>query len=47
MTATRDPQRLLAHALTAGDRRLAAMITARLYPAARRTVLALRERLGI
>jgi hypothetical protein len=47
MTAPRDPQRLLAHTLSAGDRRLAALITARLYPAARRTLLALRERLGI
>jgi hypothetical protein len=47
MATRRDPQRLLAHALAAGDRRLVALIAARLHPAARRTLLALRERLGI
>ena len=43
----RDPLRLLAHALEVGDMRLADLVAARLFPAAHRTVLLLRERLGI
>jgi hypothetical protein len=47
MTPDRDPLRLLAHALAAGDTRLADLVAERLFPAAQRTVVVLRERLGI
>jgi hypothetical protein len=51
MLANRHPLRVLEHALTAGDQRLAELITARLFPdaapAAYRTFLLLRQRLAI
>jgi hypothetical protein len=51
MAADRHPLRVLEHALRAGDRLLAELIAARLYPAARpaarRTLLLLRQRLRI
>ncbi len=47
MLPDRDPLRLLAHALAAGDTRLADLVAARLFPGAHRTLLLLRERLGI
>jgi hypothetical protein len=51
MPANRHPLRVLEHALQAGDRRLTELIAARLFPgaapAAYRTVLLLRLRLGI
>jgi hypothetical protein len=43
----RDPLRLLSHALAVGDVRLANLVAARLFPAAHRTLVLLRERLGI
>jgi hypothetical protein len=51
MPADRSPLRVLEHALRAGDRRLADLIAARLYPAvvppALTTLAVLRQRLGI
>jgi hypothetical protein len=51
MPADHHPLRVLEHALRAGDRRLADLIAARLFPsvspAALRTLVGLRERLGI
>ena len=51
MPADRHPLRVLEHALRAGDRMLADLILARLYPAAAppalTTLIALRRRLGI
>lgn len=47
MPADRDPLRVLEHARRAGDLQLAHLIAALLFPGAARTVLALRERLGI
>jgi hypothetical protein len=43
----RQPLRALEHALRAGDRRLADLIAARLFPGAHRTLLRLRQHLGI
>jgi hypothetical protein len=47
MPPDRHPLRVLAHALHAGDHRLAQLIAARLFPGALRTLRALRERLRI
>jgi hypothetical protein len=51
MPANRNPLRVLEHALSAGDQRLAGLIAAKLFPdaaqAAQRTFLVLRERLAI
>jgi hypothetical protein len=47
MPKDRHPLRVLEHALRAGDRLLADLIAARLLPGAHRTVLLLRQRLGI
>jgi hypothetical protein len=47
MPPQRDPVRALAHALAAGDTRLADLLAKRLWPAAHRTLLLLRRRLGI
>jgi hypothetical protein len=51
MPADRHPLRVLQHALLAGDQRLADLLAARLFPgsppAAYRTFLVLRQRLGI
>jgi hypothetical protein len=43
----RHPLRALEHALRAGDRRLADLIAARLFPGAYRTLRRLRRHLGI
>jgi hypothetical protein len=51
MPADRHPLRVLEHALAAGDRRLADLIVARLFPGAapvaHRTLVLLRQRFGI
>lgn len=47
MPADRHPLRVLEHALRAGDHELARLIALRLFPAAARTVVVLRERLRI
>jgi hypothetical protein len=51
MPTDRHPLRVLEHALLAGDRRLAELVAARLFPgaspAAYRAFLVLRQRLGI
>jgi hypothetical protein len=47
MPADRHPLRVLEHALRAGDHQLAQLIAATLFPGARRTLRALRERLRI
>jgi hypothetical protein len=51
MPANCHPLRVLEHALSAGDRRLADLITVKLFPgaapAAHRTFLVLRRRLAI
>jgi hypothetical protein len=43
----RHPLRALEHALRAGDRRLADLIAARLFPGAHRALRRLRRHLGI
>ena len=43
----RHPLRAFEHALRAGDRRLADLIAVRLFPGAHRTLLRLRQQLGI
>ena len=47
MPPDRDPLRLLSHALSVGDVRLANLVAARLFPGAHRTLVLLRQRLGI
>jgi hypothetical protein len=47
MPVDRNPLRVLEHAVRAGDRRLAHLIFATLFPGAQRTLLRLQHRLRI